>query len=151
MVENKIPKSKKHFSEVLGNSSPNTIFLKPVEIEEVFCMILKLTPSNACVPNSIPSNLFKTRSDSLSEPLNEILNMSLTEGIFPDLLKDKKKDKDKWENYRPISLLSNASKLFERAMHTRLYDFIENSGKCYEKQFGLVFANSTRLIMIFCL
>ena len=143
MVENKIPKSKKHFSEFLGNSSPNTIFLKPVEIEEVFCMILKLKPSKACGPNSIPSSLLKTHSASLSEPLKEILNMSLTEGIFPDLLKDadvcpiyKKKDKDKCENYRPISLLSNVSKLFERAMHTRLYDFIENSGKFYDKQFG---------------
>ena len=70
--------------------------------------------------------------------------MSLIQGIFPDLLKDaevcpiyKKKDKDKCENYRPISLLSNVSKLFEWAMHTRLYDFIENSAKFCDKQFGI--------------
>ncbi len=69
--------------------------------------------------------------------------MSLSQGIFPDLLKDaevcpiyKKNDKDKCENFRPISLLSNLSKLFERAMHTRLYEFIHNSGKIYDKQFG---------------
>ncbi len=47
-----------------------------------------------------------------------------------------KESKDKCENYRPISLLSNLSKLFERVMHTRIYDFIESSDGFYDKQFG---------------
>ena len=62
--------------------------------------------------------------------------MSLIQGIVPGLLKDsgvspiyKNNDKNKCENYRPISLLSNLN-------HTRLYEFIENSGQFYEKQFG---------------
>ena len=48
----------------------------------------------------------------------------------------KKNDINKCENYRPISLLSNIRKLYERAMHNRLYDFIEFSYKFYNKQFG---------------
>ena len=143
MVESKIPKGKTHFSAFLGASSPNSIFLKPVDNDEVLGIILNLKPSKACGPNSIPSNLLRVHGDSLCEPLKYILNMSLSQGIFPELLKDaivcpiyKKKDKDKCENYRPISLLSNLSKLFERAMHTRLYEFIENSGNFYDKQFG---------------
>ena len=143
MVEAKIPKGKLHFSDFLGNSSPNSIFLKPVDTDEVLSIILKLKTSKACGPNSIPSNILKVHCDSLCEPLKVILNMSLSQGIVPELLKDsevcpiyKKNDKNKCENYRPISLLSNLSKIFERTMHTRLYEFIENSGQFYDKQFG---------------
>ena len=48
----------------------------------------------------------------------------------------KKGSKEKCENYRPISLLSNISKLFERAMHSRVYDFLESSKVFYNLQFG---------------
>ena len=143
MVEGKIPKGKKHFSEFLGDSSPNTIFLKPVDKDEILGMISNSNSSKACGPNRIPSKILKAHGDSLYEPLVEIINMSLLQGTFPELPKEaevcpiyKKNDKNKCENYRPISLLSNTSKLFERAMHTRIYEFIESSDKFYEKQFG---------------
>ena len=48
----------------------------------------------------------------------------------------KKSDKNKCENYRPISLLSNLSKLFERAMHTRVYQYLEKFKLLYNFQFG---------------
>ena len=72
-----------------------------------------------------------------------IINNSFAEGKFPDLLKIanvcpiyKKGDRNKCENYRPISLLSNLSKLFERAMHTRLYSFLDTNSCLYDLQFG---------------
>ena len=55
----------------------------------------------------------------------------------------KKSDKNKCENYRPISLLSNISKLYERAMHTRVYDFLEKYKLLYERQFGFRKKHST--------
>ncbi len=143
MVENKIPKGKKHFLSFLGDSKDTSIFLNPVDENELLSMIAKLNSSKSCGPNSIPYSILKTCSAYLAKPLAQILNMSLSQGSFPTLLKNaeicpiyKKIEKDKCENYRPISLLSNISKLFERAMHTRLYEFIENSDIFYEKQFG---------------
>ena len=63
--------------------------------------------------------------------------------ILDDLLKIakvcpvfKKGDTNLRENYRPISLLSNISKLFERAMHTRLYSFFDDFELFYELQYG---------------
>ena len=60
--------------------------------------------------------------------------MSLKEGIFPSLNKEayvcpifKKNDKLKCENYRPISLLSNISKMFERVMYNRIEEFLTSS------------------------
>ena len=80
----------------------------------------------------------------LVEPLKYILNISLEQGNFPKLLKRaevcpifKENDKRKCENYRPISLLSNISKLFERAMHNRIYDFLESSDILYNLQLAL--------------
>ena len=65
--------------------------------------------------------------------------MSFKEGIFPSLNKEaslrpiyKKGDKTKCENYRPISLLSNKSKLFEKVMYARIVEFLKSSDILYK-------------------
>ena len=79
-------------------------------------------------------------------------------GFSPQMLKladicpiFKKKDKNRCENYRPISLLSNLSKLFERAMHTRIYEFLEQCNIFSDLQFGFRKKHSTNhaLLSIF--
>lgn len=143
MVEGKIPKGKNNFTEYLGDSNLRSIFLNPVDNEEITSMVGKLNVSKACGPNSIPSNILKNNLKTLIEPLKHIINISLEQGWFPTLLKMadvcpiyKKSDKSMCENYRPISLLPNISKLFERAMHTRIYEFFESSDIFYDLQFG---------------
>jgi hypothetical protein len=143
MVEQKIPISEKSFSSYLGTSASNSIFLKNVENKEVLAMLTQLNSSKSCGPNSIPSNLLKTHALHFVEPIKFVINKSLIEGSFPNILKIaevcpiyKKGAKSKCENYRPISLLSNLSKLFERAMHTRIYEFLEKSDALYNLQFG---------------
>ena len=65
------------------------------------------------------------------------------EDIFPSLNKEadicpihKKSERTKCENYRPISLLPNISKIFERIMYTRLDSFLNSSEIIYKYQFG---------------
>ena len=69
-------------------------------------------------------------SDVLLNPIKDMLNESLSSGTFPNILKTaqvytvfKQGEPNLRENYRPISLLSNLSKLFERSMHSRIYGF----------------------------
>ena len=40
------------------------------------------------------------------------------------------------ENYRPISLLSSLSRIFERKIFNRMYNFANKQKTVYEKQFG---------------
>ena len=58
--------------------------------------------------------------------------MSFATGTYPDQLKIakvipifKKGDKLLVSNYRPISLLSNINKIFEKLVYSRLYSFLE--------------------------
>jgi hypothetical protein len=74
----------------------------------------------------------------------------LSLGIFPDRLKYavikpifKTGDKYGPSNYRPISLLSSFSKVFERIIYKILYEHINHNNILDDKQFGLQPNSST--------
>ena len=74
---------------------------------------------------------------------------------FPDRLKvakvitlHKKGATDNPSNYRPISLLSTFSKIFEKIMHKRLYDFLEVNKILHSLQFGFRQKHSTSHALI---
>ena len=113
-------------------------------------MFSKIDSSKSCGPNSISSNLLKNHAKAFFSPVKDMINSSFLEGAFPDTLKIaqvctvfKKGERDLRENYRPISLLSNLSKLFERAMHSRVYAFFDNFGLFFDLQFGFRKQHST--------
>ena len=87
--------------------------------------------NKANCPNSIPTNLLKLFKKEFSKTLNDIINLSYNQGVFPNLIKianvnpiHKKGDKLDCNNYRPISLLSNISKIYEKCMHISLTNFL---------------------------
>ena len=119
-IDAKIPKSKSSFDSYLQNANEKSIFLRPCDQKEFLVIMNGLKSSKACGPNSIPSSILSEFSDNIIEPLTVIMNKSLKEGVFLGLNKEasvcpifKKDDRFKCENYRPISLLSNISKVFE--------------------------------------
>ena len=78
--------------------------------------------------------------------LTSLINQSLQSGIFPDKLNISKvvpifkAGKDNIEsyvhNYRPISLLSCFSKIFERVVYNQLYNHLQLNKLLYESQYG---------------
>ena len=153
-VEAKIPQSSSTFSSYLKTPNERSLFLKPCDQEEVLSIINSFKTSTAPGPNSIPPFILLEFVHFLLEPLTPIINMSLNEGIFPSLNKEanvcpvyKKEDKLKCENYRPISLLPNISKIFERIMYNRVEDFLIKTNQMYDLQFG--FVKTFRRIMHF--
>ena len=142
-LNDKIPKSKKTFSLYLSGANNKSIFLKPCTTNEILLLINTMKASKASGPNGFSTSLSIQFSGALIDPLVSIINMSLNEGIFPNLLKEarvcptyKKGEVTKCENYRPISLLSNISKLVERVMYNRLEEFLKSSEVFYKYQFG---------------
>ena len=56
-------------------------------------------------------------------------------GVFPSVLKTAKVV-PVFENYCPISLLSNVEKILEKLMYKRLYTFLGSNNITYNLQFG---------------
>ena len=72
-----------------------------------------------------------------------MFNLYVSVGVFPQYLKIaevipifKKGDKNKTTNYRPISLLSQLDKLFEKKIYSRISAFLEKYNLLSETQFG---------------
>ena len=84
-----------------------------------------------------------------------MINVSFNKGIFPNFLKaanvipvHKKDEKLESKNYRPISLLSNISELYEKAMYIRLTNFLRKDKVLFSYQFGFRNNYSTNRVLI---
>ena len=60
----------------------------------------------------------------------------------------KKGDIQLFENYRPISLLSSVSKVFEKAAYGQLYEYISSHALFYDSQYGFRKYHSTELAVL---
>ena len=94
-------------------------------------------------PNSIPTNILKLFKKEFLKPFSDMINMPFNQGVFPNTLKianvipiHKKGDKLDFNNYRPISLLPNISKIFEKSMHIRLVNFLRKNKLLFCYQFS---------------
>lgn len=84
------------------------------------------------------------------QPLTNIFNASFHSGRFPALFKPtivvpihKKGSETDVNNFRPISLLNNFSKILEKIVSSRLYTHLEEHNLLIEEQFGFRAARST--------
>ena len=100
--------------------------------------------------------LLKILSRLISQPLSVIVNQSFEVGIFPNKLKVgkvnplyEKDSSDNPSNYRPISILSVFSKIFEKLMYKRLYQFLDSFEILYPLQFGFREKRSTSHALLY--
>lgn len=126
------PTSNKPKRSPAMSPTQNTIFLSPIDPYEVRSLILNLKNKMSHGVDELPPILLRQCADELTLPFYTLLNQSFEEGTFPNLLKKalikpihKKSSKTDPNNYRPIALLPTASKIFEKAMCNRVYEFCE--------------------------
>ena len=124
-------------------SNPNTMFFKPVSVEEVSKVINSLKPKNSSGYDGISNKLLKSLHPVILEAFTEIINRSLKEGCFPSDMKrsdtiplHKSKEKHYTTNYRPISLLLTLSKVLEKVVYTRTIQFLGYNNIIYNSQYG---------------
>ena len=136
------------------NSIKESIFLNNVEQNEVKNVIVTLKNSSPGWDN-ISALVIKATFTFFISPLIHVINLSFNQGIFPNELKIAKviplykaNDPMLMVNYRPVSILSVFSKIFERIMYNRLLLFIEKHDILYENQFGFRKYHSTNTALI---
>ena len=120
---------------------PNSLFLAPITKYDILKYISSLD-TNKSTKSDCPSVKFiKLSSEIISPIIADIFNQCLMEGIFPDSLKQaevtpiyKKGDKSKACNWRPISILSPFSKIFEKYLYDQINNFINKYKILYKFQ-----------------
>jgi hypothetical protein len=114
-----------------SNFNFKTIKWHYISTTEISKIIKSLNTKSSYEYDKISSRMLKASMLYIISPLTYICNQSLAQEIFPDRLKFAVvkpifKNGDKYEpsNYRPISLLTTFSKVFERVIYNRLYEHI---------------------------
>ena len=120
-----------------------SLFFAPSTIDEIRKLITELPSKRSSGPDNISNVLLKELAPILSEPLSIIVNQSMQTGIFPAIMKlaevvplYKGKSRENETNYRPISLLTTMSKVMEKVVYQRVYQFLTNTGQICETQYG---------------
>ena len=135
LAENIDIANKRSYESYLGNPCEVEFNFTRTTSEEIVEIISKMKPKSSSDLDSISCRLMKDISDIIAIPLTSLINQSLQFGIFPDKLKIAivvpifKAGKDNIDsyvhNYRPISLLSGFSKIFERVVYNQLYNHLQ--------------------------
>lgn len=123
--------------------NPHSIFLEPVDEAETLLLINSLKTNTASGHDCISSITLKTVNTLIVKPLTHIFNLCIQQGIFPDSLKKaivipihKGGITTDLNNYRPISLTTQISKLLEKCIKNRLIKFLKKYNLISKHQFG---------------
>ena len=133
----------------------NSFYFHPITSIEIFNIINSLEDKWSTDQLGLSSAILKRCKFNIVDILCTLFNRSIYEGIFPNSLKVatviplfKKGSRSKIENYRPISLLPVISKIFEKAIKTRIVDFLDQHNYFSSCQFGFRCKRSTEDALI---
>ena len=139
----------------LIESNPEHFFCIPTTPAEINNIILYSKSKKSTGFDSIDTYIVKQIAPQIINQLADIFNTSFITGIVPSKLKIAKviplyktKDPVLSSNYRPISLLPVFSKILERLMYNRLYDFLTEHNLLSMNQFGFRKKYSTFLALM---
>ena len=130
------------------NLKLHNISITPKMVKKV---ITNLESSKASGPDYIPVVVLKNCEPELSYILVKLFNMCLNESCFPDSWKVSSVvsvfknvgERSAAKNYRPVSLLSVVSKVFEKLVNDRTVDYLENCGLFSDFQYSFRSSQST--------
>ncbi|OQV15714.1 hypothetical protein BV898_10105 [Hypsibius exemplaris] len=126
-----------HIEDVL-DQHPNhnhvlTSDFSEVKVEEVLNILREITTARKSTsPSGIPPKLLGIVALLIAEPLAHLVNASFRSGVYPDIFKiahiipiSKSTDASKPDDFRPIALINNAFKVFEKVVQSRLLEHLQ--------------------------
>ena len=135
IIEKIIEMYKNHpsITGIRENATPfETFEFKKVNTADVKAIIKSLDPKKAIGIDNISTKIIKDCAEIISIPLTKIINLCIEGSTFPSKAKIatilpffKKNDRSNKSNYRPVSILSSISKIFERVIKDQLTKFVD--------------------------
>ena len=132
----------------------NSMVLTDVTSTEVRNVIASLKNSSSGY-DEFPPFVGKSCVEAYIKPLTHLINLSLKSGVFPSELKlakvvpiFKAGDTSAINNYRPISVLSFFSKVYEKIVYNHVLDFVDDNNVLYDYQYGFRHSHSTQQAII---
>lgn len=126
----------------LDENKPLSSDIKTNE-HEVYDYIKAIDPSKATGPDGISPRLLKIADLAIVPSLTKLINFSFSNNKAPDSWKKanvtplhKKYNKHNLNNYRPVSILCAASKILERIVFKRVYNFFHVNHLLTDNQSG---------------
>jgi Notch-like protein len=120
-----------------------SFILKTFSTREISSIINSIKTKNTHGYDEVSTKILKLSSNYITSPLTHICNRIILSGSFPERLKFsiakpvyKKGDRKNCSNYRPISLLTSFSKVFEKAIYIRFTKYLLNNNILSESQYG---------------
>ena len=128
----------------LPDPNPKSMFINPTNKYEIQQIIHNRKLKNGGV-DKINVRTLKVISPYITDSLAGILNKCVETSTWPDALNaaeiipvHKSGYKNKMENYRPILLISNIAKIFEKIIYNRIYNWITLNHILSETQYGFI-------------
>ena len=145
--------------ETFDNSSiPNfaKISFHQITLYECKKIVRSLNRKKPLGPSNIPAWALKDSLNVIAEPLTFIINAFLEPGKFPNHLKRahvvpiyKNGDAEEPNNYRPISITSALSKVFEKVICNQILEHLERNNLLCQIQFGFRAKYSTTNALLY--
>lgn len=151
-MKHSVDKSVKRSTEELKNNNRLNIASETYPShEEIKAYIKSSRPSKAPGMDKITNQLLKKLPEEATELIFKLFKESIRKSYFPIVFRralvipipKANKDKTVPSSYRPISLLSNLGKIFEKIILFRLNSAIEENNLIAESQFGFRKSHST--------
>ena len=144
----------RHFESVFVNENTNTTYtttennwpsLSEITFneEDVLARLKELREGASAGPDEIPAILLKKCAEPLKHAITLLWKISMEQGYIPQILKaglitpiHKSGPCTMEQNYRPISLTSHITKIFERIIVKKINQYLESNGLFNEGQHG---------------
>ena len=143
--------TKQIFTDYLKTTNLENFTISLTSADEISDLICLLNSSKSVGPCSIPTKILKIATEIVLLPLSKLIN----KGIFLNICKlatvipiFKNDPRLLCINYRPILVLSNVRKNFEKITHCRLNLFLEQNNCIYPFQFGFQLNYSTNNALV---
>lgn len=129
--------------DYIPETTYQTMLLRPTSADELMNIIKSCKTKSSRDCHDLSMTVLQKIFPAITAPMVQICNISLSSGVFPDKMKIakviplfKSGDKGCFNNYRPVSLLPQFSKLLEKLFNNRLDSFLEEYNILNCSQFG---------------